>query len=96
MEDNYIPNLQYITIPFDEYLPEHILGQLYHRQITSLIIEGGTNLIQSFIEANLWDEARVFTGNKYFLEGIPAPKLSSTPTCTETWDEVRLNVYRNS
>lgn len=92
-EDNL--NIQYITISFDEYLPEHILGQLYHRQITSLIIEGGTKLIQSFIEANLWDEARVFTGKKYFLEGIPAPKLFSNPTSTESWNEFTLNVYQN-
>ncbi len=95
-EDENSPNIEYITIPFDEYLPEHILGQLYHRQITSLIIEGGTKMINSFIEANLWDEARVFTGKKYFTEGIPAPVIKGPPVLTELWDEFKLEVYRNN
>ncbi len=89
------PNVEYVTIPFDEYLPEHILGQLYHRQIISLIIEGGTKLIQSFINANLWDEARVLTGQKYFKEGVPAPLIPVPPELTEISHDFRLDIYQN-
>ena len=63
--ESHNPNIEYISIAFDEYLPEHILGQLYHRQITSLLIEGGSKLIDTFMKANLWDEARVFTGKNF-------------------------------
>lgn len=94
-EDSDNPNIQYVTIPFDEYFPEHILGQLYHRQITSLIIEGGTRLIETFINANLWDEARVFTGKKFYVEGKAAPKISKPPELTETWKGFSLDVYYN-
>jgi diaminohydroxyphosphoribosylaminopyrimidine deaminase/5-amino-6-(5-phosphoribosylamino)uracil reductase len=94
-EDDDNPNIEYITIPFDEYLPEHILGQLYHRQITSLLIEGGNKLIETFIQANLWDEARVFTGKKCFMEGIPAPTIPVVPYYRESWDEFSLDVFYN-
>jgi diaminohydroxyphosphoribosylaminopyrimidine deaminase/5-amino-6-(5-phosphoribosylamino)uracil reductase len=32
---------------------------LYDHQIQSVIIEGGRQTLQTFIDANLWDEARV-------------------------------------
>jgi diaminohydroxyphosphoribosylaminopyrimidine deaminase/5-amino-6-(5-phosphoribosylamino)uracil reductase len=35
---------------------------LYDHQIQSVIIEGGRQTLQTFIDANLWDEARVFRG----------------------------------
>jgi diaminohydroxyphosphoribosylaminopyrimidine deaminase / 5-amino-6-(5-phosphoribosylamino)uracil reductase len=86
--------VEYITIPFNEYLPEKILGELYRRQIQSVIIEGGTKLINTFLKANLWDEARVFTGDKYFGKGIPAPNMESSPTLTEKWKNFHLDVFR--
>jgi diaminohydroxyphosphoribosylaminopyrimidine deaminase/5-amino-6-(5-phosphoribosylamino)uracil reductase len=96
IEDQDKTNLQLITVPFDEYLPEHILGELYRQQIQSLIIEGGTRLITSFLSANLWDEARVYTGNKYFGSGLPAPLMEKEPVITETWGNCRLNYFTNT
>ncbi len=40
---------------------------LFEKNIQSMIIEGGAKTIQSFIDANLWDEAFVFKG-KLLLE----------------------------
>jgi diaminohydroxyphosphoribosylaminopyrimidine deaminase/5-amino-6-(5-phosphoribosylamino)uracil reductase len=94
VEEDENPRVQFITIPFDEYLPEHILGELYRRQIQSLIVEGGAKLINSFIEALLWDEARVFTGNKFFGLGVAAPKLSIAPAMTERWRDFKLDIFR--
>jgi diaminohydroxyphosphoribosylaminopyrimidine deaminase / 5-amino-6-(5-phosphoribosylamino)uracil reductase len=54
---------------------EEVLADLHQRQIRSIIIEGGTQLLQKFISRNLWDEARVFTGNSSFHKGIPAPEF---------------------
>jgi diaminohydroxyphosphoribosylaminopyrimidine deaminase/5-amino-6-(5-phosphoribosylamino)uracil reductase len=48
---------------------------LYQRDINSVIIEGGTKTLQMFIDENLWDEARIFTGNIEFQNGIKAPRL---------------------
>lgn len=92
-EDEENTNVEFVTIPFDEYLPEHILGELYRRQIQSLIIEGGAKLLNSFIDAELWDEARVFTGEKYFHSGVSAPKIPQKPIFTELTKSYRLDFY---
>lgn len=38
-----------------------LLGDLYRQGITSLLVEGGPNVLQQFIDSNLWDAARVET-----------------------------------
>ncbi len=61
---------------FERYVPHYILYQLYLQDIQSVIIEGGAFTLNKFIEAGLWDEARIFTGGNNFNEGIKAPSLS--------------------
>lgn len=68
-----INNLEYVTLNKTENILTGILNNLYQRNIISLFVEGGTRLLQSFIDQNLWDEARVFRGNRNFNEGIPSP-----------------------
>jgi diaminohydroxyphosphoribosylaminopyrimidine deaminase/5-amino-6-(5-phosphoribosylamino)uracil reductase len=62
---------------FDTLLPQLIAYQLYLMDIQSIIIEGGAHLLKLFIQANLWDEARVFISPNYWEEGIKAPILQS-------------------
>jgi diaminohydroxyphosphoribosylaminopyrimidine deaminase/5-amino-6-(5-phosphoribosylamino)uracil reductase len=65
---------KYIALEdFDRFVPQYILFQLYLQDVQSLIIEGGAQTINSFIEAGLWDEARIFTGQKLLPQGIKAP-----------------------
>ena len=49
---NYIKHYDYEK----ELLPQ-IMNTLYHRGLQSILVEGGTQLLQSFIDNNLWDEA---------------------------------------
>lgn len=81
---------------FDEYLPEHIIKELFNQKIQSIIIEGGTRLLQSFIDVGLWDEARVFVGNVYFKSGKPAPVIGFKPALSEINTRFLLNIYKNS
>lgn len=60
---------------FDWYLPQNILYQLYLMDVQSIIIEGGAKTLALFIEANLWDEARIIKSAKNLGEGIKAPHL---------------------
>jgi len=60
---------------FDWYLPQNILYQLYLMDVQSIMIEGGAKTLALFIEANLWDEARVIKSTKNLGEGIKAPHL---------------------
>ncbi len=55
---------------------KHILQSLYARNILSVMIEGGASLLQSFIDADCWDEARVITAPFVAGKGIRAPLLN--------------------
>jgi len=68
--------ISYITVPFDEQLTHRIANELYCRKIISVLIEGGTILLQSFIDCGLWDEVQIFSANKMFGNGIKAPVIS--------------------
>jgi diaminohydroxyphosphoribosylaminopyrimidine deaminase / 5-amino-6-(5-phosphoribosylamino)uracil reductase len=57
---------------------EEIIFKLYEYKTLSLLIEGGTKLLQQCIQAGLWDEARIITNKYNILQGYPAPKLSNS------------------
>ncbi|GAB4328584.1 MAG: bifunctional diaminohydroxyphosphoribosylaminopyrimidine deaminase/5-amino-6-(5-phosphoribosylamino)uracil reductase RibD [Flammeovirgaceae bacterium] len=67
-------NLHYVKIQQDNFI-QSILNDLYQRKIQSIIVEGGAKLIHSFIQLDLWDEARVFVSPNTFQNGIIAPQL---------------------
>lgn len=55
-----------------------ILSALHAQQILSLVVEGGSKLLQSFIDAGLWDEARVITNEELIIDnGLAAPVLKN-------------------
>jgi diaminohydroxyphosphoribosylaminopyrimidine deaminase/5-amino-6-(5-phosphoribosylamino)uracil reductase len=60
-----------------------IIKILYDKKIQSLIVEGGTRLINSFIELGLWDEIITFTGDFILQKGIKAPTLPTVPLTSE-------------
>lgn len=75
--------------------PESILKELAERDIQSVIIEGGTNLINQFIDNNLWDEAYNFIGEAEFRNGLKAPKIKKQPLFTNQVGKDKLVVYFN-
>jgi diaminohydroxyphosphoribosylaminopyrimidine deaminase / 5-amino-6-(5-phosphoribosylamino)uracil reductase len=62
-----------------DFLPR-LLSELYSRKIGILMVEGGATLLNSFMKANIWDEAQVFIGENTIREGIAAPRLFTAPT----------------
>lgn len=72
---------------------EEILDDLQERKIQSLIVEGGSFLLNKFIESELWDEARVFTSQVKFLEGIKAPQISHPASERVHFLEDELAIY---
>ncbi|WP_245803569.1 bifunctional diaminohydroxyphosphoribosylaminopyrimidine deaminase/5-amino-6-(5-phosphoribosylamino)uracil reductase RibD [Algoriphagus marinus] len=68
-------NLEYVKLSQGFEVSE-LLEELINRNIQSLIVEGGSYLHSKFIEAELWDEARVFTSQNKFGTGISAPALN--------------------
>ena len=72
-EHESIRELIFETIDFSKNIGVQVCEVLYKHQIKSVIIEGGLQTLQTFINENLWDEARVFIGETEFNEGIKAP-----------------------
>jgi len=78
-----VDNVEYIKISKDlEKLDNKtviikILNILYRKDIKSLIVEGGSKLLQSYIDSNNWDEIRIIKNKELNINsGIKAPKLS--------------------
>lgn len=68
-------NTLYEQLDFSKDIATQICDVLYNHQIQSIIIEGGRQTLQSFIDSNLWDESRVFYSKKILKNGIKAPNL---------------------
>jgi diaminohydroxyphosphoribosylaminopyrimidine deaminase / 5-amino-6-(5-phosphoribosylamino)uracil reductase len=68
-------NLQFVKIDGDRFL-EQLLHSLYEKNIQSILVEGGSKTLQTFIDAGLWDEARIIINEEMIIEnGIAAPDL---------------------
>jgi diaminohydroxyphosphoribosylaminopyrimidine deaminase/5-amino-6-(5-phosphoribosylamino)uracil reductase len=87
-------NVIFERIKFNKNIPKQICKFLYKYEIQSVIIEGGKRTLQSFIDANLWDEAYIFIGNVFFKEGLLAPKLLNKPVEIKNIFEDTLKVYK--
>lgn len=75
-------------------MPQEILQVLNQHGIASVIVEGGQKTLQSFIDAGLWDEARVFVGAKVFGSGTPSPRINGNLLSKNRIDQDELLVYR--
>lgn len=88
-------NLTYVPIDFSKDVINQILAQLYQNNLASVIIEGGQNTLQHFINENLWDEARVFESQSKLKSGIKAPKFTSKSSQTIKILDNQLKYYYN-
>jgi len=88
-------NNTYIKIPFQN-MPTEVCSELYKLNIKSVIIEGGAKILQLFINNNLWDEARIFTGSMKFEDGIYAPAIDGIFISNEKIGDDSLTVFRNT
>lgn len=88
--------VRYVSLDFDDNLLTSILAYLHEQKIQSVLVEGGQQLLQGFLEANLWDEARVLCSNKNLKEGVVAPVISNQYLKSEeSLMDNRLKTYVN-
>lgn len=66
---------------------------LYNESILSVMVEGGTKTLQAFIDASVWDEARVFTSRTNLYNGLVGPQLSATHVETHAVGDNQLDIY---
>lgn len=85
----------YVSIEdFDHYLPQYILFQLYLQDVQSVIIEGGAKTLQSFVNAELWDEARIFTASDFWGDGVMAPSIKGETTAHTKIGSNQLHIIK--
>jgi diaminohydroxyphosphoribosylaminopyrimidine deaminase/5-amino-6-(5-phosphoribosylamino)uracil reductase len=92
---NLHENSIFEKIDFEQNLGFQIIEILYKHAIQSVIIEGGRQTLQTFIDENLWDEARLFVGNTHFKTGIQAPVIDRKNGTKKTILNDSLLIIRN-
>ncbi len=85
----------YERIDFKGDVIRQVLDVLYKMEIQSLIIEGGAITLQKFIDADAWDEARIFIGDVKFEKGIKAPSFNGNKTRELQIGSDKLLLYTN-
>ena len=92
VKDKKENNVEWIKIK--ETSTNSILKELYRRGIQSVFVEGGSRTLQYFIIDNLWDEARVIVGQKYFKEGYKAPIINKVPVKSMPFGKDMIHYYK--
>ncbi len=90
--------ITYVKLAQDRSLIDEIFDYCYTNSIQSILVEGGARLLQSFIDQNRWDEARIITNTSLQIQtGLAAPVLTkhfAINTSTSLNDQI--NSYMNS
>lgn len=78
--------------------PQEAMDWLYEQKKQSLIVEGGSKVIESFLADGLWDEIRVETGLQTAGRGVAAPHLPEGIVLTshDEYDGNTINYYRRT
>jgi len=74
---------------------ENITDFLHKKNIQSVLVEGGNKTLKTFIENNLWDEARVFKSKNKLKKGVLAPKINGRKFYEENIKDDNLKIIRN-
>lgn len=83
-----LSQVEYFVAESDQPILPQLMAELYSRKIQTLLVEGGTILLQSFIDTSLWDEIRVETASFNVNQGIKAPCL---PTDIYSSEELTID-----
>ncbi|HLP73177.1 MAG TPA: bifunctional diaminohydroxyphosphoribosylaminopyrimidine deaminase/5-amino-6-(5-phosphoribosylamino)uracil reductase RibD [Bacteroidales bacterium] len=93
--ERQIPGAEIVVLERSRPSCMQVADYLYSQGIQSVIVEGGAEVLNHFIANNLWDEARIFTGNACFKKGIPAPGISGKLISEQHFAGSNLQVYLN-
>jgi len=88
-------NIIYKTLDFSKDILPQIMDDLYERRIQSLIVEGGSILISSFIQSDLWDEANIETAEVLIKSGVLAPNLKGKLLNVQKCKNSIVSCYEN-
>ncbi|MDY6037123.1 MAG: bifunctional diaminohydroxyphosphoribosylaminopyrimidine deaminase/5-amino-6-(5-phosphoribosylamino)uracil reductase RibD [Paludibacteraceae bacterium] len=85
-------NITFAKLDFGHNIVPQILDYLYQNNLQSVIVEGGRQLLQAFIDAGVWDEAHIETAPMVVGCGVPAPKITMNTTETIMYEQNRMDI----
>jgi diaminohydroxyphosphoribosylaminopyrimidine deaminase/5-amino-6-(5-phosphoribosylamino)uracil reductase len=90
--------LQFYQVTEDVSLVHQVSNALYQMGIQSVLVEGGAQLLQSFIDEDLWDEACIITNECLFIgKGLPAPSLQQSRfVLSQSLESDTVRTFKNS
>ena len=100
-----LKNKKFLTIIDQEIRMENnpitaqkISDQLYDQKLQSVIIEGGAKTLQHFIDADLWDEARIFVTKTKLKSGLKGPKIKRDLiySTSKIKEDTLITLYKDS
>ncbi|WP_210489956.1 bifunctional diaminohydroxyphosphoribosylaminopyrimidine deaminase/5-amino-6-(5-phosphoribosylamino)uracil reductase RibD [Rufibacter aurantiacus] len=87
---------EFVPLPTNGVFLDLMLADLYQRNVQSILVEGGTVLLEALLQNNLWDEIRVFRSPKKLAHGIKAPQLPNLQFASRRMvRDDELTIYRN-
>ena len=76
-----VPGVEYVQADFSRDVLPQVLSGLHARGLQSLLVEGGSRLLQSFLDAGVWDEVMVEEAPALLGSGVPAPRIDGHLPC---------------
>ena len=86
----------YEYINFEKNLAAQICVIAQKQNLQSIIIEGGTKTLQTFIDEDIWDQAHVYTGKMSLENGIKAPIFNAKLHTRKSIKDTSLCIYKNT
>ena len=89
-------HITYEYINFEKNLAAQICVIAQKHNLQSIIIEGGTKTLQTFIDEDIWDQAHVYTGKMSLENGIKAPIFNAKLHIRKSIKDTSLCIYKNT
>ena len=88
-------SIQQIAIEDSSKTLNSLLNHCKEHQIQTLLVEGGSQIINQFLERDLWNEAIIFKSNSNLKEGVKAPSIDQKPLKIMNSASDKVIIYRN-
>ena len=96
LKDGGNDNLFFYKLNERNNIPQQVSKACYELNLQSILIEGGAQLLQSFIDQDLWDEARIITNEQLLIgDGLAAPSLKVHPSKRDKLSSDTISYYTN-
>ncbi len=95
LQQKTVANIEYYLLNKDEPVLQQLLTLLYQRNISSLLVEGGAGLLQSFIDEDCWNEAYCIKSNTGLGEGIKGPSFLKEVFKSKSLLTDNISIYKN-